>query len=78
MSSDSELSDFSESSNEILMLCMANTRCMALQYRITSSGHFGLMIQRPFLSTKLHIFRCYKIVNFFFKHGSNFGIVYME
>ena len=66
MSSDSELSDFSESSNEILMLCMANTHCIALQYRITS-GHFGCMIRRPFLSAKLHIFRCYKIVNFFSK-----------
>ena len=78
MLSDSELSDFSESSNEILMLCMASTRCIALQHCITSSGHFGCTIRRPFLGAKLHNFQVLQNCQFFFKHGSNFGIVSLK
>ena len=52
------------------MLCIDNTRCIVLQspslvHNITSSGHFGCVIRRPFLRAKSPIFRCYKITNFF-------------
>ena len=63
----------------ISILCVANTWRVILQscslvHNTMSSGHFSWAIRRPFLRAKRHIFRCYKIANFF-KHGSNFGIV---
>ena len=71
MSSDSELSAFSESSNDdedidvpeeemkTLKLCLANTRHIILQSRslVRNTTLSGHAIQRPFLRAKLHNFQ---------------------
>ena len=71
MSSDSELSAFSESSNDdedidvpeeemkTLKLCLANTRHIILQSRslVRNTTLSGHAIQRPFLTAKLHNFQ---------------------
>ena len=69
MSSDSEFSDFSESSNDdenIDLVYSQYTPGPYTPYRIatrslvhntTSSGHFGRVIRRPFLRAKSHNFQ---------------------
>ena len=62
MSSDSELSDFSESSSDyedidVVYSQYTPYRSHSLVLNTTSSGRFGHAIQRPFLRAKSHNFQ---------------------